>query len=188
MPAGPIWAAARSISSTAAWRLPRRRNEGQERELLGVEQWIDGATGKEAILRFLYDPTLNIDGIWGGYTGVGVKTILPHKVTAKVDSRLPPNLGPMRHWPRFVSISTRMDLPTSRFASFPVTLHLKHRSKRRWCRPRLVSSIITATHRSFGPVWPVALLSISLRRGSDYRWSWAPWVTVREPTLPTSTW
>jgi acetylornithine deacetylase/succinyl-diaminopimelate desuccinylase-like protein len=69
-------------------------NEDKERELLGVARWIGGATGKEAILRFLYDPTLNIDGIWGGYTGLGVKTILPHKVTAKVDSRLPPNVRP----------------------------------------------------------------------------------------------
>jgi acetylornithine deacetylase/succinyl-diaminopimelate desuccinylase-like protein len=69
-------------------------NEGKEKELLGVKQWIGGSTGKEAILRYLYDPTLNIDGIWGGYTGVGVKTILPHKATAKVDSRLPPNIRP----------------------------------------------------------------------------------------------
>jgi acetylornithine deacetylase/succinyl-diaminopimelate desuccinylase-like protein len=37
---------------------------------------------------------LNIDGIWGGYTGEGVKTILPHTASAKVDSRLPPGLDP----------------------------------------------------------------------------------------------
>ena len=64
------------------------------RQLLGVERWVDGVSGRDAILRYLYDPTLNIDGIWGGYTGEGSKTILPHKATAKVDSRLPPNLRP----------------------------------------------------------------------------------------------
>ena len=37
---------------------------------------------------------MNLDGIWGGYTGEGVKTILPHMATAKVDSRLPPDLDP----------------------------------------------------------------------------------------------
>src|SRR5690606_218847 len=39
-------------------------------------------------------PTLNIDGIWSGYTGEGVKTILPHVAAAKIDSRLPPGLEP----------------------------------------------------------------------------------------------
>jgi acetylornithine deacetylase/succinyl-diaminopimelate desuccinylase-like protein len=63
-------------------------------QLLGVEQWIDGETGRDVLLRYHYDPTLNIDGIWGGYTGPGVKTILPHRATAKVDSRLPPGLRP----------------------------------------------------------------------------------------------
>jgi acetylornithine deacetylase/succinyl-diaminopimelate desuccinylase-like protein len=37
---------------------------------------------------------MNIDGIWGGYTGEGTKTILPHRATAKVDSRLPPDIDP----------------------------------------------------------------------------------------------
>ncbi len=69
-------------------------NDEQRQEILGVARWIDGITGRDAILRYLYHPTLNIDGIWGGYTGEGVKTILPHRATAKVDSRLPPGLGP----------------------------------------------------------------------------------------------
>ncbi len=63
-------------------------------ELLGVSRWIDGKLGTEAMLELLYQPTLNIDGIWGGYTGEGVKTILPHKATAKLDSRLPRGLDP----------------------------------------------------------------------------------------------
>ena len=69
-------------------------NEDGLREILGVEQWIEGMTGADVMLRYLYEPTLNIDGIWGGYTGEGVKTILPHKATAKVDSRLPPDMRP----------------------------------------------------------------------------------------------
>lgn len=63
-------------------------------ELLGVSRWIDGATGIDATLELLYQPTLNIDGLWGGYTGEGVKTILPHTATAKIDSRLPRGLEP----------------------------------------------------------------------------------------------
>jgi acetylornithine deacetylase/succinyl-diaminopimelate desuccinylase-like protein len=68
-------------------------NDARELQLLGVERWIDGATGRDAILRYLYDPTFNIDGIWSGYTGEGTKTILPHRAVAKVDSRLPPGLA-----------------------------------------------------------------------------------------------
>ena len=63
-----------------------------QQRAFGVDRWIGDATGREAILRYLYDPTINIDGIWGGYTGEGVKTILPHMATAKVDSRLPMGL------------------------------------------------------------------------------------------------
>jgi acetylornithine deacetylase/succinyl-diaminopimelate desuccinylase-like protein len=69
-------------------------DDAAQQRLLGVERWIDGITGRDAILRYLYHPTLNIDGIWGGYTGEGVKTILPHEATAKVDSRLPEGLEP----------------------------------------------------------------------------------------------
>ncbi len=70
------------------------RNEEQLLEMLGVDHWIDYKTGTDAVVEFLYQPSLNIDGIWGGYTGEGVKTILPHQASAKVDSRLPPGLDP----------------------------------------------------------------------------------------------
>ncbi len=70
------------------------RDDEKMQELLAVDHWIDGKTGTDAAIELLYQPTLNIDGIWGGYTGEGVKTILPHTATAKVDSRLPPGLDP----------------------------------------------------------------------------------------------
>jgi acetylornithine deacetylase/succinyl-diaminopimelate desuccinylase-like protein len=74
--------------------LAAQGDDGAMREALGVARWIDGVEGRDAIVRELYDPTLNIDGIWSGYTGEGVKTILPHVATAKLDSRLPPGLEP----------------------------------------------------------------------------------------------
>jgi acetylornithine deacetylase/succinyl-diaminopimelate desuccinylase-like protein len=73
----------------------------QARARLGVARWIDGLEGRDAIVRHLFEPTLNINGMWSGYTGAGGKTILPHKATAKIDSRLPPGLEPEDVWAMF---------------------------------------------------------------------------------------
>ncbi|MEX2153823.1 MAG: M20/M25/M40 family metallo-hydrolase [Gemmatimonadaceae bacterium] len=69
-------------------------NEAGLRASLGVDRWIDGWTGRQSLLQYLFTTTLNIDGMWSGYTGVGTKTILPHVATAKLDSRLVPNQTP----------------------------------------------------------------------------------------------
>ena len=69
-----------------------QRNEQQMRDAAGVARFIDDLEGRDAVVETLYMPTLNIDGLWSGYTGEGVKTILPHIATAKVDSRLPVGL------------------------------------------------------------------------------------------------
>jgi acetylornithine deacetylase/succinyl-diaminopimelate desuccinylase-like protein len=68
--------------------------EEAQRRLLGVEKWIGGMSGKESLIEYLFNTTLNIDGIWSGYTGPGMKTILPHVATAKLDSRLVPDQHP----------------------------------------------------------------------------------------------
>jgi len=56
-----------------------------------VDRFINDLHGKDLLLQYMYSTTLNIDGIWGGYTGPGSKTVLPHKVTVKMDARLVPN-------------------------------------------------------------------------------------------------
>ena len=71
--------------------------EGQEalmKQAFAVERFANGMTGRDLLMSYLYTTTLNVDGIWGGYTGEGTKTILPHKATAKIDSRLAPDQKP----------------------------------------------------------------------------------------------
>ena len=68
--------------------------EQMMKEALAVERLVGGMSGEEVLLRILYSTTLNVDGIWGGYTEEGVKTILPHMATAKMDSRLVPHQDP----------------------------------------------------------------------------------------------
>jgi len=43
-------------------------------------------------VRLVSQPTINIEGLVGGYTGPGGKTILPHKALAKIDIRLVPDM------------------------------------------------------------------------------------------------
>ena len=70
------------------------QNEPATKRALGLDQWTDGMNAREALLNYLFNTSLNIDGIWGGYSGPGTKTILPHMATAKLDTRLVPNQTP----------------------------------------------------------------------------------------------
>jgi acetylornithine deacetylase/succinyl-diaminopimelate desuccinylase-like protein len=56
-----------------------------------VKVFTSDWTPDEAARRLTFDTTFNINGIWGGYTGPGLATILPEKVEVKIDSRLVPN-------------------------------------------------------------------------------------------------
>ena len=69
-------------------------DEARIQASLGVARWIDDMHGRDAIVESLYQPSLNVDGLWSGYTGEGTKTILPHIATAKMDSRLPVGIDP----------------------------------------------------------------------------------------------
>ena len=60
---------------------------------LGIEE-IQGEKGYTTLERTGTRPTLDVNGIWGGYTGEGAKTVLPSKASAKISMRLVPNQRP----------------------------------------------------------------------------------------------
>ncbi|MEO5983878.1 MAG: dipeptidase [Ferruginibacter sp.] len=65
-------------------------NEQDYKDDLGVtELW--GEKGFSTNERTGIRPTIEINGIWGGYTGEGAKTVLPSKAYAKISARLVPN-------------------------------------------------------------------------------------------------
>lgn len=60
------------------------------KEDLAIDE-VYGETGYSTIERASIRPTLDVNGIWGGYIGEGAKTVLPSKAYAKISMRLVPN-------------------------------------------------------------------------------------------------
>jgi acetylornithine deacetylase/succinyl-diaminopimelate desuccinylase-like protein len=84
----PLSAEERAMIATAT----ARRSEAKMKTQLGVQHWIDDLPWQQANERLESQPTVNIEGLVGGYTGPGGKTILPHRAVAKIDMRLVPDM------------------------------------------------------------------------------------------------
>jgi hypothetical protein len=65
-------------------------DEEEYKKDLGIPA-LHGEKGYSTKERTGIRPTLEVNGIWGGYTGEGSKTVLPSKATAKISARLVPN-------------------------------------------------------------------------------------------------
>jgi len=86
--ARPLSAADKQMIAEASKRL----SEAEAKKLLGVERWVHDVDWQEALELLTSRPTVNIEGLVGGYTGPGGKTILPGKAVAKMDLRLVPDM------------------------------------------------------------------------------------------------
>ena len=65
-------------------------DEKEYKNELGVKE-LWGEKGYTTYEKTGIRPTLEVNGIWGGYQGEGAKTVLPSKATAKISARLVPN-------------------------------------------------------------------------------------------------
>lgn len=65
-------------------------NEAEYKAELGINA-LWGEKGYSTYERTGIRPTIEVNGIWGGYTGEGAKTVLPSKAFAKISARLVPN-------------------------------------------------------------------------------------------------
>ncbi|GIZ16323.1 dipeptidase [Capnocytophaga catalasegens] len=64
---------------------------------------IHGEKGYTTNERNAIRPTLDVNGIWGGYTGEGAKTVIPSKAFAKISMRLVPN----QNWEEITELFTK---------------------------------------------------------------------------------
>src|SRR3989441_10634946 len=86
--ARPLSPAEKAMIAEAANRLDEQVTKRQ----LGVDRWVHDVSWREALELLMSRPTVNIEGLVGGYTGPGGKTILPHRAVAKLDLRLVPDM------------------------------------------------------------------------------------------------
>ncbi len=86
--ARPLSPAEKQMIAVAAQRM----NEEVAKKQLGVTRWVHDVNWQQALELLVSQPTVNIEGLVGGYTGPGGKTILPHKAVAKLDLRLVPDM------------------------------------------------------------------------------------------------
>jgi acetylornithine deacetylase/succinyl-diaminopimelate desuccinylase-like protein len=86
----PLTAAEQAMLDIAAKRL----DETVAKKSMSVKTWARNASWRQSLEDSVARPTLSIEGLVGGYTGPGGKTILPHRLTAKLDIRLVPNQTP----------------------------------------------------------------------------------------------
>ncbi len=116
-----------------------------------VGRWTDDLSGRELLLRYLYSPTLNIDGLWSGYMGPGTKTVLPARASCKIDVRLVPN----QHAAQVLS-SIRAHLDRRGFTD----IRIQQLSAYDWAKTSVQADVVQTilqTYQDYGVqrlVWP----------------------------------
>jgi acetylornithine deacetylase/succinyl-diaminopimelate desuccinylase-like protein len=84
----PLSASERALIDTAA----RRLDEATWKRSYAIQRFAQDADFRTALENLVARPTVNIEGLVGGYTGPGGMTVLPTKATAKLDLRLVPDM------------------------------------------------------------------------------------------------
>ena len=70
----------------------KRLDEATAKKMLGALRWAHDDSWRASLERLAFSPTVNIEGLVGGYIGPGGKTMLPNKAVAKLDLRLVPDM------------------------------------------------------------------------------------------------
>ncbi|MFI5370951.1 MAG: dipeptidase [Candidatus Eisenbacteria bacterium] len=112
-----------------------------------------GEKGYSTYERMTSRPTLDVNGMWSGYTGEGSKTVLPSFAAAKVSMRLVPDQDPAALFARFTSHIRALAPP-----GVTVKITDMHSAPPWLCDP--TQPMLQAARRALGRAWtkPVALI------------------------------
>jgi acetylornithine deacetylase/succinyl-diaminopimelate desuccinylase-like protein len=84
----------RESALAAARALPF--DDAQLMTIAATTRLMNGRVGATAVDAYLFEPTCTVCGVQTGYTGAGMKTVLPQRAVAKIDFRLVPDQDPDR--------------------------------------------------------------------------------------------
>ena len=101
-------------------------------ESIGARQPF-GEPGYSTLERQWTRPTLELNGMWGGYTGPGGKTVLPSEAHAKISCRLVPNQDPndvlalvIKHLEQHCPSGIKLEVRTDSHGAFPYAIPSGH--------------------------------------------------------------
>ncbi len=115
------------------------------KEELGIKEFVGGLRGFEALKALHLSPSLNISGLYSGYTGKGSKTIVPSEAAVKLDIRLVPGQDPKE-----ILENTVKYLKTLGF--YDVEVHVESMYRAGYTKPseRIVEASIEAAKQAYG--------------------------------------
>lgn len=130
------------------------------KEGLRVSNLISDITKPREVLKVLFStPQINIDGIWGGYTGPGPEAVIPSAARAKIEVRLVPDQNSEKIFNKF-----ELHLQKHGFSD----IKLLKLAAVEYCQTSIKSAIAQALIRSYETngidfqVWPSSLATIPI--------------------------
>ncbi|MGQ0568562.1 MAG: M20/M25/M40 family metallo-hydrolase, partial [Armatimonadota bacterium] len=143
-------------------RLAVRWNETEFKARLGVKAFVDGMTGREALCRLIFTPSLGIRGMYAGDARAGDPTvsmaIIPHRAVCKMNVSLVPNQNKEE-----IARKIRAHLDRRGYQDITMTLRPGTTVEPgSWGRVRVTDDIVRAllrTYERFGldpEVWPLS--------------------------------
>ncbi|MHA3977056.1 M20/M25/M40 family metallo-hydrolase [Halovulum sp. GXIMD14794] len=139
------------------------------RDEMGVDEFVLGRDGVDALRARTYEPTANIQGIEAGYMGKGTKTIVPSEARVRLDFRLIPNISPVK-----AAEKLRAHIKAQGFDSIEVnTFERAEEPYKISAKEDISQSIIAAAHEVYGE--PPIVNGVSAE-GAILRHVWIPCV------------